>query len=79
MDFMALTCIGLGIMAGEEISLGRGLGEASALIAALGFSGMTISIRANNKNDLLPTILFASVFAAFISGCIIIYNGDSFS
>ena len=76
---MIFTAIGLTIMVGEEISLGRGFGEASALIAALGFSGMTITIRVNNKNDLFPTILFASFFAAVFSGVIVFYKGDYFS
>ena len=76
---MFITAIGLSIMVGDEISLGRGLGELSALIAVLGFSGMTISIRANNKNDLLPTIFFASIFATVIAGWIIIFKGDVFT
>ena len=76
---MIITAIGLTIMVGEEISLGRGLGEGSAMLAALGFSGMTISIRANKNNDLLPTILIASFFATVFSGGMIIYKGDYFS
>jgi len=75
---MIFTALGLSIMVGEEISFGRGLGELSALIAVLGFSGMTISIRANKKNDLLPTILFASFFAAVISALMIFFKGDLF-
>jgi len=76
---MIITAIGLTIMVGEEISLGRSLGEVSAMLAALGFSGMTISIRANKNNDLLPTILIASFFATVFSGSMIIYKGDYFS
>ena len=76
---MIFTAIGLTIMVVDEISLGRGLGEFSAMIAALGFSGMTIAIRANNKNNLLPTILFASFFAMVFSVVMIIYKGDYFS
>ena len=75
---MFFTAIGLSIMVGEQISLGRGLGEFSALIAALGFSGMTVSIRANHKNDLFPTIFFGSLFATLFSGVVIIFEGDSF-
>ena len=75
---MFFTAIGLSTMVGEQISLGRGLGEFSALIAALGFSGMTVSIRANHKNDLFPTILFGSLFATLFSGVVIIFEGNSF-
>ena len=76
---MILTAIGLSIMIGEEISFGRGLGEFSALIAALAFSGMTISIRANNQNDLLPTIFIASLFASLIAASMIFFKGYSFT
>jgi len=75
---MFFTAIGLSTMVGEQISLGRGIGELSALIAALGFSGMTVSIRANNKNDLFPTIFFGSLFATLFSGAVIIFKGDLF-
>ena len=73
---MALTCIGLGIMAGEEISLGRGLGELFAMIAALGFSGMTVSLRYNHKIDLLITILIASFLTSLFAGVMIMIKGE---
>ena len=73
---MALTGIGLGIMAGEEISLGRGLGELFAMIAALGFSGMTVSLRYNHKIDLLITILIASFLTSLFAGVMIMIKGE---
>ena len=73
---MALTGIGLGIMAGEEISLGRGLGELFAMMAALGFSGMTVSLRYNHKIDLLITILVASFLTSLFAGVMIMIKGE---
>ena len=75
---MTATVIGLSIMVGEEISLGRGLGELSALIAALGFSGMTVSLRYNRKNDLLTTIFLASLFATIFAVLILTIRDSSF-
>ena len=75
---MTATVIGLSIMVGEEISLGRGLGELSALIAALGFSGMTVSLRYNRKNDLLTTIFLASLFATIFAALILMIRDSSF-
>ena len=73
---MALTGIGLGIMAGEEISLGRGLGELFAMIAALGFSGMTVSLRYNHKIDLLITILVASFLTSLFAGVMMMIKSE---
>ena len=43
---MMIAAVGIGIMAGEELSLGKGRGEGFALMAALGFAGLTISLSA---------------------------------
>ena len=48
---MAVATVGIGIMAGEALTLGKGLGEAFALVAALGFAGLTISLRIRPGTD----------------------------
>ena len=75
---MMVSAIGLGVMVWEEISLGKGLGEFFALCAALGFSCMTISLRANHTNDLLPTIFLASITATIIAFFMMIIRSDVF-
>ena len=65
-------------MVGEEVSLGKGLGEFFVLCAALGFSCMTISLRANHTNDLLPTIFLASITATIFAFFMMIIRGDVF-
>ena len=42
---MALAAVGLGIMTSGEMNAGGGLGNFFALLSALGFSGMAISLR----------------------------------
>ena len=61
---MAMAAAGIGIMAGEELSLGKGLGEGFALVAALGFAGLTISLRMRSGTDKLITIFIATIVAS---------------
>jgi len=61
---MAVAAAGIGIMAGEELSLGKGLGEGFALVAALGFAGLTISLRMRSGTDKLITIFIATIVAS---------------
>ncbi len=75
---MVLSAIGLGVMVWEEVSLGRGLGEFFALCAALGFSCMTITLRANHTNDLLPTIFLASITATIFALIMMNFRSDAF-
>ncbi len=75
---MMVCAIGLGVMVWEEVSLGKGLGEFFALCAALGFSCMTISLRANHTNDLLPTIFLASITATIFAFVMMIIRSDLF-
>ena len=75
---MIVSAIGLGVMVWEEFSLGKGLGEFFALCAALGFSCMTITLRANHTNDLLPTIFLASITATIFAFIMMIIRSDVF-
>ena len=75
---MIISALGLGIMVWEEVSLGKGLGEFFAMCAALGFSCMTITLRANHTNDLLPTIFLASITATIFAFIMMIIRSDVF-
>ncbi len=74
---MLLAAIGLTIMTNGEIQSGGGAGNFAALIAALGFSGMTISLRYQKNIDTLPTILYGSVFASVFALAGIILSQDN--
>jgi DME family drug/metabolite transporter len=75
---MSVTAIGLIIMTNGELRSGGGLGNLFAISAALGFSGMTISLRSRVEVDMLPTILYASFFASMFSALAVISSGDTF-
>ena len=76
---MALAAVGICIMAGEELSVGKGLGEGFALIAALGFAGLTISLRMRANTDKLITIFLATLVASLYGLAGIGFSGWQFS
>ena len=75
---MMVSGLGLGVLVWEEVSLGKGLGELFALCAAIGFSCMTITLRANHTNDLLPTIFFASITATIFALIMMVIRSEVF-
>jgi drug/metabolite transporter (DMT)-like permease len=74
---MGVAAVGLAIMAGDELSLGRGFGELLALMSALGVAGLTITLRMRQQADMLPAILFASLFASLFALTGVIVQTDS--
>ena len=74
---MGIAALGLAVMAGNELAIGRGLGELFALAAALGLAGLTITLRMRRTTDMLPAILFASLFATLFALTGMLWDGDS--
>ena len=73
---MMVAAAGLAVMTGGELALGRGLGEFFALTAALGFSGLAVSLRTRQSTDMLPAIFFASLIAALFAAVGIVLTGS---
>ena len=74
---MGMAALGLAVMAGNELAIGRGLGELFALAAAVGLAGLTITLRMRRSTDMLPAILFASLFATLFALTGMLWDGDS--
>ena len=74
---MGMAALGLAVMAGNELAIGRGLGELFALASALGLAGLTITLRMRRTTDMLPAILFASLFATLFALTGMLWDGDS--
>ena len=74
---MGIAALGLAVMAGNELAIGRGLGELFALAAALGLAGLTITLRMRRTIDMLPAILFASLFATLFALTGMLWDGNS--
>jgi len=67
---MMTALVGIVIMVWEGISIGRIIGNVSALISALGFAVFTISLRWKKLEDMLPSVFLAGLFAIIIAGAL---------
>lgn len=77
----AATAVALGgivIMVGGGLSAGRGIGNAAALAAALGFAVFTVAIRWRKTEDMMPTVFIGGLFAIVVSALACAVSGLSF-
>ena len=79
--WVSIGCALLGIflMVWEGFSLGRIIGNVSALISALGFAAFTISLRWRKLEDMMPAAFLAGIFAIVAAGIICQIKGYGFS
>ena len=76
---MGCALLGIFLMVWEGFSLGRIIGNVSALISALGFAAFTISLRWRKLEDMMPAVFLAGIFAIVASGIICQIKGYGFS
>ncbi len=74
---MALAFLGIAIMVGEGVSIGKGAGNLAAIISAVGFASFTVALRWGKVNDMMPTVLIAGIFAIMFSALICIFKSYS--
>ena len=67
--------IGIMIMVGEGISLGKMSGNISALVSALGFAVFTIALRWRKVEEMMPTVFLGGVFALVTAGIVCLLAG----
>ena len=65
---MAVAAVGVVVMVGEGIALGHLLGNAAAVLSALGFAFFTIALRWKRASDMLPAVSLGGLFTALIAG-----------
>lgn len=73
-----VAAVGIAIMVIDGISVGHLVGNASAILSALGFAIFTIALRWKKLEDMLPAVFLAGIFAIVISGAICAVNGYAF-
>ncbi|KAB2851454.1 MAG: DMT family transporter [Hyphomicrobiaceae bacterium] len=61
---MSVASLGIGIMVVEGLSAGHLLGNAAALISAMGFAAFVVTLRWNKSEDMYPAVFHAAVIAA---------------
>ena len=65
---MAVAMLGVGVMVGDGLAQGAPLGDLLALGAALAFALFTVTLRRKPGVDMLPTTVYAGLFAMLWSG-----------
>ena len=60
---IALAVLGVGVMVGGGMAGGSLIGNAAALLSALGFAGFTVTCRWGKLTNMLPAVLLGGVFA----------------
>jgi len=73
---MAVGGVGVAVMVAEGISLGHFLGNAAAVLSALGFALFTIALRWQHKEDMLPAVCLGGLFTAAIAGLFCVSGGE---
>jgi drug/metabolite transporter (DMT)-like permease len=73
--FMPVAALGTAVMVGEGLHVGHGIGNASALVAALGFAVFTITLRWKKLDDMMPAVFMSGVIAVMLSGAICLGEG----
>jgi len=59
---MALAALGVALMLGGGLALGRLSGNLLALGSSVAFAGHALSLRFNRQTDMLPAVLYAGLF-----------------
>jgi drug/metabolite transporter (DMT)-like permease len=64
---MALAAVGVTVMLGGGLALGRLAGNLLALGSAVSFAGHVLALRSNKQSDMLPAVLYAGVIGMLVS------------
>jgi drug/metabolite transporter (DMT)-like permease len=75
---MAVSLVGVAIMVTAGASRGQWLGNALALLSALGFAVFTITLRWRRSEDTISTAWLGGMFGILVSGAICVVSGLSF-
>jgi drug/metabolite transporter (DMT)-like permease len=73
---MAVGGVGVAVMVAEGISLGHFLGNAAAVLSALGFALFAVALRWQNKEDMLPAVCLGGFFTTVIAGVMCLTSGE---
>jgi drug/metabolite transporter (DMT)-like permease len=73
---IAVAICGIGIMVADAMSTGQLLGNAAALMSALGFAGLTLALRWGRANDMTPALFYGALFTGLVTGAVCLGNGD---
>jgi drug/metabolite transporter, DME family len=72
---MLVALVGICIMVWEGIAVGHLIGNAAALVSAMGFAVFTIALRWGKLEEMMPTVLLAGIFALVTSATVCFFSG----
>jgi drug/metabolite transporter (DMT)-like permease len=64
---MVLAALGVTLMLGGGLALGRLSGNLLALGSSVAFAGHALSLRSNRQTDMLPAVLYAGIFGTLFA------------
>jgi drug/metabolite transporter, DME family len=73
---IAVGSVGVAVMVAEGISLGYFLGNAAAVLSALGFALFAVALRWQHKEDMMPAVCLGGFFTAAIAGLMCLTSGE---
>ena len=75
---MTAAIVGITVMVTGGLELGRWVGNAAALLSALGFAVFTIALRWKKTEDMMPAVFLAGVFSIIVAGAVCVAMDQSF-
>ncbi len=75
---MSVGSLGVAVMVAEGIALGHLIGNAAAILSALGFALFAIFLRWQHKTDMLPAVCLGGLFTALVAAGFLWGGGESF-
>jgi drug/metabolite transporter (DMT)-like permease len=67
---MIVASVGIGIMVVDGLSAGHLLGNAAAVVSAMGFAAFVVTLRWNKAEDMYPAVFHAAVIASIVCAAI---------
>ncbi|MFN3971356.1 MAG: DMT family transporter [Gemmobacter sp.] len=74
---IALAGIGMFLMVREGLALGMGLGNAAALLSALGFAVFSLALRWGRLADMFPAVLVGAVMSVLVAAAMSAAQGGT--
>ena len=75
---MLAAAAGIAVMVSEGISMGHLVGNAAALVSALGFAMFTVALRWRQVEETMPTVFLAGIFAMGTAAVVLQSTGTGF-
>lgn len=73
---LVIAMIGILFMVADSVSRGNWLGDALALLSALGFAVFTIALRAGKNHNSMPVVFIGGVLSILLAGVMSFYLGN---